>query len=478
MRIEAEEIPPNVSNFVKSLRDVGYTFEIAVADVLDNCISAGASNISIYTVPKPKRIFCMLDDGRGMSEGELVEAMRLATQNPGKERDSKDLGRFGLGLKTASFSQCKKLTVITNKDKSISLRQWDLDYIAIENKWMLIKPPLDDFKDIPLFQELQALEHGTLVVWQTIDRYTEEGFSSLIDKLRSHLSLVFHRFLEGENNFSRLKVKINGNPVKGFNPFNQNHAATLKKPDEKINININISKLPIIITPFILPHHSKMSQQEWDKYATEEGYIKSQGFYLYRANRLLIHGTWWGLHKASDAHKLVRIRIDIPNNQDELWGIDIKKSKASPLPEIKKDLRRIIGETTVLGSRPYTGRARKIKDKSIIRFWDLVPKNEVMHFGINRDHPIYKKLLKSFPETESYLLETYLKSLEAYLPIESIQAELQKNPHDINQDNALTFEEINDLADKLRKTGLDPEYIERLLKTELFKDRKELFENE
>ncbi len=474
MKIEAEETPPNVSNFVKSLRDVGYTFEIAVADVLDNCISANACNILIHTVSKPEHIFCMLDDGCGMSEHELVEAMRLATQNPEEERNMQDLGRFGLGLKTASFSQCKKLTVITKKDTLTSIRQWDLDYIATKNKWMLIKPQLNNFKDIPFFQELQQLEHGTLVIWQKIDRHTEEGFSSLVDKLRSHLSLVFHRFLEGENNFLRLKIKINDNPVKAFNPFNKNHAATLKKPDEKINIY----KSPIIITPFILPHHSKMSQQEWDEYATEEGYIKSQGFYLYRANRLLIHGTWWGLHRASDAHKLVRIRIDIPNNQDELWGIDIKKSKASPLPEIKKDLRRIIGETTVLGSRPYTGRARKIKDKSIIRFWDLVPTSEVMHFGINRDHPVYKQLLDSLPKKEIYLLDKFLKGLEAYLPIESIQAELQKNPHDVKQENALTSEEIDDLADKLKKSGIDSEYIECLLKTELFKDRKELFEDE
>ncbi|MCD8545414.1 MAG: ATP-binding protein [Sulfurospirillum cavolei] len=108
-------VRPNLNNFIKSLRDVGYTFEIAVADVLDNSISAGATQIDIYTVAKPELLFCMLDNGCGMIEEELIEAMRLATKNPDSTREKHDLGRFGLGLKTASFSQCLKLTVISKK---------------------------------------------------------------------------------------------------------------------------------------------------------------------------------------------------------------------------------------------------------------------------------------------------------------------------------------------------------------------------
>ena len=135
--MKTELIPPNVSNFVKSLRDVGYTFEIAVADVLDNSISANATTIKIHTVDHPALVFCMLDNGCGMSEPQLVEAMRLATQSPEEKRDKKDLGRFGLGLKTASFSQCKSLTVLSKQNNVTSIRQWDLDYIANKNEWRL-----------------------------------------------------------------------------------------------------------------------------------------------------------------------------------------------------------------------------------------------------------------------------------------------------------------------------------------------------
>ena len=162
-------------------------------------------------------------------------------------------------------------------------------------------------------------------------------------------------------------IYLNDNVIKPFNPFNEKHLATQELANEKIKFN----ECTISIRPYILPHHSKLSQQEYEKYATEEGYTKSQGFYLYRANRLLIHGTWWGLHKLIDAHKLVRIKIDISNDIDNFWGIDVKKSTANPVSEIKSDLKRIINQVTEKGSRPYTGRGKKIKDKSTIRFWEI-----------------------------------------------------------------------------------------------------------
>jgi hypothetical protein len=193
--MKTQNIPPNVSNFVKSLRDIGYTLEIAVADILDNSISANANHIQIYAAPNPKMIFCIFDNGNGMTEDELIEAMRLSSKSPHDVRDEKDLGKFGLGLKTASFSQCKKLTVLSKQNNIISIKQWDLDYIADKNDWLLITPDLSDFKNIPLLDELNNTGTGTLVVWQNIDNY-EENFSESVNKVRQHLSLVFHRFLE------------------------------------------------------------------------------------------------------------------------------------------------------------------------------------------------------------------------------------------------------------------------------------------
>ncbi|HIP12513.1 MAG TPA: ATP-binding protein [Arcobacter sp.] len=472
--MNTEVVNPNIANFVKSLRDVGYTFEIAVADVLDNCISANATEVKIYAVPSPEVFFCMLDDGDGMSEVELREAMRLATRDPEDSRDKKDLGRFGLGLKTASFSQCKKLTVMSKKDEEVSIKQWDLDYIATNNEWLLITPDIAIFDNKPLVKELYRQRHGTLVIWEEIDRYKEKSFSSNIEKLRKHLSLVFHRFLEGADSFTKLKISINNNLLKPFDPFNANNDATFKKSVEKIKIFDST----IEITPYILPHHNKVSHKEWEEYSTGDGYIKSQGFYLYRANRLLIHGTWWGLHKAIDAHKLVRIRIDISNEQDSYWGIDIKKSTANPMPEIKSDLKRIISEVTKEGSRPFVKRARKINDKTTTRFWTTIPLNDEFHFGLNKEHPIYQRLMDFLSEDSTSLLNIYLKGLEAYLPLAAIQSHLQQNPHKVKQEYALSDDDVQELALKLKSSDLSQEYINSLLKTEIFKNHKGLLIDE
>lgn len=473
MIMKKEIVSPNVRNFIMSLRDVGYTFDVAVADVLDNSIAAEASEIHIHMLPEPDLIFCMLDNGNGMSNKDLVEAMRLGTKNPNDTRSKLDLGRFGLGLKTASFSQCTKLTVISKKSNKISAKQWDLNYIAKEDEWALLTPTLRQLNHLPLFKQLKAQESGTLIVWQLIDSVSKDDLSSTISGLRKHLSLVFHQFLEGAPKYKAITITINNNPLKPFNPFNTSHPATQQLASEKLKINKSI----IIVQPYILPHHSKLSQQEYEQYATEDGYIKSQGFYLYRARRLLIYGTWWGLHRANDAHKLVRIKVDITNEQDKLWDIDIKKSTASPVPEIKNDLKNIIRQVTEKGSRPYTGRGRKIEDKTTTKFWELVPHDSGLRFALNQSHPLLEKLHEDLSESNRQLLDMYLKGLQAYLPLESIQAQLQQNPYELQQTTMLTDEDIKDIATKLKLAGLSEEAIKELLKTEIFKNHEELLNN-
>ena len=466
------EVNPNVGNLITSLRDIGYTFEIAIADVIDNSISANAKNIHIFAAKHPNTLVSIFDDGEGMTNDELIEAMRLATQNPLNVRSEFDLGRFGLGLKTASFSQCKKLTVASKKNGVLSIKQWDLDFISKENKWILVTADLASYQTLPSFQNFLKYENGTIVIWEDLDRLKGVDFSDLIDSLGKHLSLVFHRFLE-QMGSKKIKISINNFQLEPFNPFNINNAATQQIIEEKIKVfNEYIS-----IQPFILPHHSKTSQQEFERYATEDGYTKSQGFYLYRGNRLLIYGTWWGLHKISDAHKLVRIKIDISNTQDSNWGIDIKKSTAKPIPEIRVDLKRIIGEVTERGSRPYTGRGKKISDNLTKRFWDMIPEKEAIRFVLALDHPIYDELVARLDDTSEELLKIYLKGIQAYLPLEAIQAQLNQNPHSIKQQSLIEEQEVLRLAEILKGMHLAEDTLETLLKTEMFKNRKDLLES-
>jgi hypothetical protein len=466
-----ELVNPNIGNFIDSLREVGYSFEVAAADIIDNSIAAGASRIDIHIAPHPAPIFSMLDNGRGMTKDELVEAMRLASRGPKDSRSKEDLGRYGLGLKMASFSQCTRLTVVSKARGNTTARQWDLEYISDKNEWLLITP--QNYSALPLAAELDAMESGTLVCWENIDRLQADSLPAAIDRLRRHLSMVFHRYLDGTAETQRLKIAVNGNPIAPFDPFNLAHAATQQGTPEKIKFNNDT----ITVQPFILPHHSKLSRQEYEWYATEEGYIKSQGFYLYRRNRILTHGTWWGLHKASDAHKLVRIKIDIPNNMDFEWGLDVKKSVAHPPDQIKGSLRRIIAAATEAGSRPYTGRGRKIEDKTVTQFWQLLPVNDNFRFAVNLDHPVYRDLVKDLPPAAAGKLVFYLKGLQAYLPLEAIQFHLQKHPHSMQQLGALTEEDVLQIASRLKSAGMTDEFIQELLRTEIFRTRKDLLEH-
>ncbi len=465
--MKTEKVQPNVANFIKSIRDVGYTFDVAIADIIDNSISAKATTIKILALSQPNLLVSILDNGYGMAENELVEAMRLASKNPYIQREKNELGKFGLGLKTASFSQCKRLTVISKKNNIISIRQWNLDYIEEQNEWLLITPDKVLYEDNIYFQELEKLDSGTLVIWEKIDRYKKDRFSSKIDKLIDHLSLVFHRFLE--KNFNPLNIYVNEKKLKAFNPFNPEHMATLEKKTEIIRF----SNYKIEVTPYILPHHSKISKIDWDYYATNDGYTKSQGFYLYRENRLLIYGTWWGLLKPSDATKLVRIKIDITNEQDELWGIDVKKSTANPITELKQDLKRILQESIKDGVKPYSKRAKKIEDKTTINFWDLAINDKKIYFKINKEHPIYKKLENRLDENTKILFDIFLKSLEYYIPLEAIEYHIQQHSHNISQKDLLTEDDILKLIHQLKDVGMDRDDIEKLLKTEIFKDKKE-----
>lgn len=471
--MKTEIVEPEVKNFVKSLRDVGYTFEIAVADILDNSITAGATHIDIYAVPEPELSFEIMDDGNGMDESELIEAMRLASKNPEDERDKDDLGRFGLGLKTASFSQCLCVTVVSKKQNIVSARQWDLEHIQQANRWELITPSNEDLAQLHFYERLLQSDGGTLVVWGKIDRQSPDSYVKTIIQASNHLSLVFHRFLEAKFGVRKVIISVNNRILKPFDPFNAAHKATQQIPEEKLKFYGS----DVIVKAYILPHHSKLSQSDYERYATVDGYTKSQGFYLYRANRLLIYGTWWGLHQATDAHKLVRIQIDIPNNQDHLWGINIKKSTAKPVPELRDDLKRIIGQVTALGSRPYTGRGKKIEDRTTTHFWSLVRENGSIRFVVNEKHPIFALLEASLADEQSDLFRKYVKGLQAYIPLDAIQAQLQQNPYEVRQEQTLTEEDIEELAKNLIKMGLTKEQILSLLDTDIFKGRQELFVN-
>lgn len=190
---------PKAAAITESLRSIGYSMETAIADLIDNSITAGANKISITGTFKGKNTaLFILDNGIGMNETTLKNAMRLGSSSPSDLRDKKDLGRFGLGLKTASFSQCRRFTVVSKFKGRISGRYWDLDIINESDEWQLRTDVDPSYKE-----RLKDLSQGTLVVWEKLDRIisqkdkdAEKRFNAKKNSLRNHLGLTFHRFLE------------------------------------------------------------------------------------------------------------------------------------------------------------------------------------------------------------------------------------------------------------------------------------------
>ena len=365
-----EDCPPCADAMIQSMRAFGYDIGMAVADLIDNSISAGAKNVWVVQKWMGVNSFIyVMDDGAGMDEKRLFEAMRLGTRNPLEERAHDDLGRFGLGLKTASFSQSRLLTVRTKTEKGkILTRCWDLDYVNRVKDWYLLKSTSEENEE--LLKPLEKLKSGTIVLWQKLDRLVEvnevenekakNDFLRKIDAIHKYLSMVFHRYIGFGGKIKIYLCKPDNlenqeNKLKPWDPFFTSHSATQELSNEAIKLFGNRIK----VKPFILPHISKLTSIEHGNAAGPKGWNAQQGFYIYRRERLIMSGGWLGLgYKLEDHYKLARILVDIPNNTDEEWKIDVKKAEAHPPDSLRSDFKRIAKITRERASKIYRYRGK------------------------------------------------------------------------------------------------------------------------
>ena len=442
------EIPPNPSPLIESLRDLGYSLGTALADIIDNSITAGAKKIRIFSNPSADNpMIGILDDGTGMGETVLFEAMRLGTRSPLEVRDQSDLGRFGLGLKTASFSQCRKLSVMSRADGVTSCAQWDLDHVARSKKWEMRIP--DGPSEIPWSETLGA--HGTLVVWEDMgldesedaDDHDPADLVRELDEARSHLEVVFHRFLSGEPGHSKMDMEFNKLPLEPFDPFHSAHPATQRGPVEFLKVG----NQTVRIEPFTLPHHARVSQTQWDHYGGAEGYVRNQGFYVYRERRLIIHGTWFGLARQTELTKLARVRVDIPNSLDQPWKIDVKKASAQLPPSVRDRLRRIIERLGVPSKRVYASRGRRLAAENRVPVWSRVQSQNQISYSINTEHPAVAGLLTKLEGEDRQDLLRVLEVSAAALPLDALFADFGDNANGMSNgdmsDDALRYAAIS-----------------------------------
>ena len=299
-------VVPFAPILVESTRSIGYSFEAAVADVIDNSISAAATEVHVNFISQDPQWLCIEDDGWGMSSEELENAMRYGSQSSQDVRRIDDLGRFGLGLKMASLSQCRKVTVMSKKNGQVSAACWDLDYIHEQSEWMLKTYSDDEVRGINGYSWLEKIESGTVVLWEQFDRLKQgaarpdNAFDEKIDITRNHVALVFHRFLNDENPKKKITIFFNGEPISGIDPFLTRHPAT-QPLSEQI---LRIGSAEIKVKPFVLPYLSKLSHKDTELLGGKEELRQRQGFYIYRNRRLIIWGTWFRLIKQNELGKL------------------------------------------------------------------------------------------------------------------------------------------------------------------------------
>jgi hypothetical protein len=433
---------PEASSMIETFRAIGYNIETAIADIIDNSISANAKNIRVNFEWKGSKTWLSIkDDGSGMNNEELIQAMRPGSKNPLKKRSSKDLGRFGLGLKTASFSQARKLTVISKKvDYKIVFWTWDLDFVNKTGKWDLIKYlPNEDLE-----KEISEFTSGTIVLWNDIDRVVKDfnqddnkaldKFLLTMEQVKKHLAMVFHKFIEK----GKINIFFQDKKVTAWNPFLTDETATQIFPEEKIQ-NGNVK-----IEGFVLPHKSKISEEKYKYAEGVKGWNEQQGFYIYRNERLLLAGDWLGLFRKEEHYKLTRIQIELPNTLDSEWQIDIKKSIARPPLVFKEQIKAYALKVRQQGVEVYRHKGKSVRQvtgQKFVPLWIDHKRGDKWFYKINRENPILDKIIEQAKREPEKAIEMLLRFIEETIPSKSIyikeseQPELQGTPfEDTNHD--------------------------------------------
>lgn len=496
-------VAPAASPMIESMRAHGYSPATAIADIIDNSISAGAKNvwIKIHWAGSASYV-SVLDDGCGMDESTLRNAMRLGSRNPLEVRDAKDLGRFGLGLKTASFSQCRRLTVASRRHcEPVNIRRWDLDYLlALDvNDWRLLKKSAPGSEDC--LTPLNNMDRGTIVLWEVLDRLVpsdtlssndaaHERFLRTIQEIKDYLSMVFHRYLEGS--VPALKIFVNGQDdsrrICAWDPFMETHPSTQRTPVEQITHPDGDT----FIQGFVLPHKDKLTEEEATYAAGYNGWNSQQGFYVYRNRRLLVGGGWLGIgsDKAwtqEEHYRLARIRVDIPNSQDMNWQIDVKKSTAKPPTWLRDRLKALAEQVRKQAREVFVHRGSynlRTPGIDITRAWLSRTVREKLVYQIDRTHPLVSAVSDvMLTDEQKRLFEAMLRTIEETIPAPRIWLDTAERPEVLSR----PFETADDLERRRLvelvyrvwrdKHGLKPDAArQKLLGMDCFQDMVDIID--
>jgi len=357
------EIIPSARRMIRSQRDLGYEFAAAVADLIDNSIEAKASTVRVNVDWLGEATTVTIaDNGDGMSPEQLREALRFGSE---REYDDADLGKFGLGLKTASLSQCLRLTVATRRNPNradIAAYCWDVEHVEATNRWEILSIKTSDLPP-------QVLSHlkettGTVVIWERLDRilgykypdgeHARKHLFAVTREMEEHASMVFHRFLAGEVRGKRLAIYVNENKLVPWDPFARSEKETKVLESNAFPVEGTKGRSAVIVEPFVLPPESKFSSK--DAHTRAGGPRKwntQQGFYIYRADRMIQSGGWCGLRVVDEHRKLSRIAVSFNPKLDEEFEINVPKMRVALPSEIRADIESWIRPAVRMAEEIY-----------------------------------------------------------------------------------------------------------------------------
>lgn len=335
--LERVNVPPDPFRTIEGLRDTGYTLETAIADIIDNSIAASATTVHVEWkhmadgVPEVR----IIDNGIGMDYPELVNAMKYGSDR----RTAPSLGKFGLGLKTASSSICKKFSAVSRKKHGgpVLKATWDLDEVEQTKSWDLLIGPADD-DEIEILDQVASGGSGTLILWQKVDRVlpheneiqnrrAKSNLEEINKQVCDHLSLAFYRFIEGKSfGISPVSIQFNGQQIEGNDPLCLNEPKTIVRIDVPLEFKWSdgsLSKSARVVA-VILPAQDEFSSDEAKKRADVS--VESQGFYIYRQNRMLFAPQWFRIRRQDNHYSRARVGFFFDSEDDELFKVDVKKS--------------------------------------------------------------------------------------------------------------------------------------------------------
>ena len=359
-----EPVPPSAASLLPALRNVGYKFHTAVADLVDNSIDANATRVEIAASFNSGDPWLRIaDDGIGMAPGTLTEALRLGSR---ADRGPNSLGTFGLGLKTASLSQCRRILIATRKRPlaPITVKALDLDHVEETDRWEIQN--LDNSPEVARVTEpLQDRHSGTVVMWQNLDRlhsYPDRDTSRArnilyrrLEQLDRHLGMVLHRFISGAvPRRPRLRVAIQGTAIEPWDPFVQAEEKTEELEQIQLDVVHRSYRGTVFLSPFVLPNRTEFSSPEaFESAGHGKSWNTSQGLWIYRANRLIQDGGWSRLRAADEHTKYARAALEFQPDLDDAFSIDIAKMTVGLPRQLRDDLKPHIKLLTKRANERY-----------------------------------------------------------------------------------------------------------------------------